>query len=237
MSRSFPPCLALGLVVTGLAAGPAAAQRREIARIDDATEVLVDLQTLKIRGIPARLMADAQGVAIFPHVVKGGFLIGGRVGHGVVVTRNAAGGWDDPVFAHLGGASIGFQAGVQAADVVLVFKTRNSLDRILKGKRKLTLGADASVAAGPVGRQAEAGTDARMQAEVYSYSRARGLFAGVALGGAVIHADPDGDETFGRFESAEKARAVARLKAKLTEMSVETRDDLPPRKIPPADRR
>jgi lipid-binding SYLF domain-containing protein len=121
---------------------------------------------------------------------------------------------------HLGGASIGFQAGVQAADVVLVFKSRNSLERILKGKRKLTLGADAAVAAGPVGRQAEAATDARLAAEVYSYSRARGLFAGVALGGAVIHADPDDHPVF-RADTPEKARAVADLKAKLIEMSID----------------
>ena len=125
-------------------------------------------------------------MAIIPNVIKAGFVIGGRGGHGLIATRDRNGAWTGVTFVDLGGASFGLQAGVESADVVLVFKTRNSLDRILGGRGKLTLGADAAIAAGPIGRQAEAGTDAQLRAEIVSYSRSRGLFAGVALDGAAI---------------------------------------------------
>ena len=121
-------------------------------------------------------------------MIKAGFLIGGRGGHGLIATRDRNGAWSGVTFVDLGGASFGLQAGVESTDVVLVFKTRNSLDRVLSGRGKLKkrLGVDAAIAAGPVGRQAEAGTDARLRAEIVSYSRSRGLFAGVALDGAAI---------------------------------------------------
>src|SRR5206468_3731242 len=102
-----------------------------------------------------------------------------------VMAKDKNGNWGEPVFVNLGGASVGFQAGVEATDVLLVFRDRKSLDRLLDGKGKVTLGADAEVAAGPVGRMAAAATDAKIQAEILSYSRSRGLFAGVSFEGAV----------------------------------------------------
>src|SRR5262245_56897504 len=122
--------------------------------IQTAADVLQEIQAIPARGIPTHLLADAQGIAIIPDVLKAGFIVGGRGGHGLVFSRNPDGTWSEPAFITIGGASVGFQAGVQSTDVVLVFKNRKSLERVLQGKNKLTLGADVGIAAGPVGRQA-----------------------------------------------------------------------------------
>ena len=191
----------LALLVAGLAlsappAGPVPVWSRELATVESAAEVLQALTVVPFPAIPRALLQDAQGLAIIPGVIKAGFVVGGRHGHGVVLVRNPDGSWGNPVFVTLTGGSIGWQIGVQSADIVLVFKTRNSLDRILQGRSKLTLGGDVAVAAGPVGRQAEAGTDGRLQAEIYSYARSRGLFAGLSLEGAGLWADHAADAAF-----------------------------------------
>ena len=129
-------------------------------------------------------MQDAAGVAVIPHVVKAGFVFDGRFGRGVVLARQPDGTWSNPIFLTLAGGGVGWQVGVESTDVILVFKTRESLDRLMGGKDKITLGADVAVAAGPVGRQAEAATDAQLKAEIFSYSRSRGLFLGAFAGGS-----------------------------------------------------
>jgi lipid-binding SYLF domain-containing protein len=134
-------------------------------------------------------MCDAEGIAIVPGLLKGGFVIGVRHGRGVLVVRDESGAWRAPVFITITGGSIGWQAGVQATDVVLVFKTKSSVQGLMNGK--FTIGGDVAAAAGPVGRQAQAATDARLKAEIYSYSRSRGLFAGVSLDGSAIQMDPN----------------------------------------------
>jgi len=187
--------------------------------LERAAEVLDDLAKIPLKGIPPKLLFDAQGVAIIPRVLKAGFVFAGRGGHGIVIARDKDGNWGDPVFVNLGGASVGFQIGVEATDVVFVFRKRTSLDRILEGKGKVTLGADAAVAAGPVGLTVAAATDARLDAEILSYSRSRGVFTGVSIDGAVIHADGKGNEMF--RSNPEAMKAVETLKAKLTEMSKE----------------
>lgn len=196
--------------------------------LKDSVDVLNELSQIQLKGIPPALLADAQGVAIIPHVVKAGFIVGGSGGHGVVVTRGPDGTWSNLTFISIGGASVGLQAGVQSADVVLVFKTRKGLDRLLNGKNKLTLGADVSIAAGPIGRQAEAATDGKLQAEIVSYSRTRGLFAGVALDGAVIHNERDLNARFAFDAGPETIKAAEALRARLTEMCA------PPAVIPAA---
>lgn len=175
--------LAFGLVF------PAAAQTlgREEGIMQASTAVLTEIMAIPARSIPQSLLAGAQGVAVIPNVIKGGFIIGARYGAGVLAIRDNNGHWQAPVFITLTGGNVGFQAGVQATDVVLVFKTRQSVQRILGGK--FTLGADAAAAAGPVGRQASAGTDLQLKAEIYSYSRSRGLFAGVSIDGSVLKTD------------------------------------------------
>ena len=191
----------------------------------DATEILTELSTIPAKGIPAAILADAQGVAIIPHVVKAGFVVAGSGGHGLVMVRDVNGNWSTPVFLNFGGGSVGFQAGVESTDVVLVFRNRTSLDRLLAGNGKITLGADASVAAGPIGRQAMAGTDVKLEAEILSYSRSRGLFAGVALDGSVIHPDAHSNALFVADTRSETAKQVEKLKSVLNTMSS---DRLPP---------
>jgi lipid-binding SYLF domain-containing protein len=209
---------ALGLTL--LLAAPASAFPPAPARtVQAAIDVLNDLAAVPEIGIPASLLADAQGIAILPHTVKAGFVLGGRAGHGVILTRDRNGAWSGVTFVNLGGASVGFQAGVESADEVLVFRTHHSLDRILSGKSKLTLGADAAIAAGPIGRQAEAGTDARLQAEIWSYSRSRGLFAGVALDGAALLYDRRANAEYLRDQSPVLAQQTLHLLARLTELS------------------
>jgi len=157
------------------------------AIVDQAGHVLKEIMAAPEKRIPRWMLADAEAIAVVPDVVKGGFVVGGRFGRGVVIVRDEQGAWHAPSFVTLTGGSFGFQAGLQATDVILVFKTRNSVKGLMDGK--FTVGADASVAAGPVGRQAAAATDGNLRAEIYSYSRSRGLFAGVALDGSVLQVD------------------------------------------------
>jgi lipid-binding SYLF domain-containing protein len=188
--------LLLSVPIVALVLAPQArADGRESAIVTLANEVLKEFNQIPEKGIPAALMADAQGVAVFPDVVKAGFVLGGRHGRGVLLVRDPAGNWANPVFVVVSGGSVGWQAGVQSTDVVLVFKNRGGVDGLLK-RRKVTLGADAGVAAGPIGRKAEAATDAQLKSEIYSYSRSRGLFLGVSLEGSVLRIDPEGTDRY-----------------------------------------
>lgn len=179
--------LAALVISAAVASGAAVAQEREEARLLLATQTIEELSAMPDQNIPDWLLVRAHGIAVIPGVIKVGLGLGGRGGKGVLVVRNDRGGWTNPVFVRLAGGSFGWQAGVQQADVVLVFTSRDGIDGITDGK--LTLGADASVAAGPVGRSTSAATDPNFQAEVYSYSRTRGLFAGLALDAAAITID------------------------------------------------
>jgi len=170
-----------------LSSGFAQADTALDERVDAATEVLQQLNRIPEKGIPPSLLKNAYGVAVIPNVIKAGFLIGGSFGKGIMVVRQPDGRWSNPVFIGIGGGSVGWQAGVQGTDIVLVFKSAKGVDNIAKGK--FTLGADANVAAGPVGRQASAATDANLNAEIYSYSRNRGLFAGVSFEGEWLSMD------------------------------------------------
>ncbi len=197
-----------------LSSGFAAAQHTVRRTIDESSEVLTAMETIPAKCIPQAVLADAQGVAIIPRVVKAGFVVGGRAGHGLVYSKLPDGSWTGPAFVHIGGASIGLQAGIEGTDLVLVFKTRRSLERIIQGKDKLTLGGDASIAAGPIGRDAQAGTDGALRAEIYSYSRSRGLFAGVSFEGAVITYDRELNREFERSGPEIRAEA-AKLAGKI----------------------
>jgi len=194
------------LLVTALLAAPAAVAQTvptvagpEVQTVVAARQTLDQFFGLQLESIPPNMLRAASGVAIFPNMIKGGFILGVNYGRGVLHVRGADGSWTAPVMVTMGGGSIGFQAGVQAADIVLVFKTPQSLTNILNGQ-KVTLGADAAVAVGPVGRQANAATDARLGAEIYSYARSRGLFLGVSLGGADLSVDHNADGVlYGRY--------------------------------------
>ncbi|MFC5571164.1 lipid-binding SYLF domain-containing protein [Lysobacter yangpyeongensis] len=179
----LPLSLALSLAFAGNAiAGP-----EEDQRAVDAVRVLTEVQRIPESAIPDKLFDEARAIVVVPDTLKVGLLLGGRRGHGLVSVKNPDGSWSNPSFVKLTGGSIGFQAGVQSADVVLVFRGERGLDSIVNGK--ITLGADAGVAAGPVGRSAATATDGQLKAEIWSWSRARGLFAGIALDGAVLSID------------------------------------------------
>ena len=175
------------LSVALLAAAPVFAGPQEDQRSRNAVRVLAEIQNIPEQAIPDKLLDDARAIVVIPDTIKAGLVIGGRRGHGLMSVKNPDGSWSNPVFIKLTGGSIGFQAGVQSSDVILVFRNDRSLDNIVNGK--FTLGADAGVAAGPVGRNAAAATDGQLKAEIWSWSRARGLFAGVALDGAVLQID------------------------------------------------
>ncbi len=162
-----------------------------LKRANDAVTVLAQVQQAPDKAIPQDLLRNAKAIVVVPNVVKAGLVFGGQHGRGLVSVRGADGTWSNPVFLSLTGGSIGFQAGVSATDVVLVFRTQRGVDSLVDGK--FTIGVDAAAAAGPVGRNAHASTDAQFKAEIYSYSRSRGLFAGVALNGSVLHIDYDAD--------------------------------------------
>ena len=149
--------------------------------------VLDEIMAIPAKQIPQSLLAEARGVAIIPNVVKGGFIVGVRHGRGVMLVKDDSGNWLPSTFVSITGGSVGWQAGLQSTDVVLVFQTRNSVNNLMNGE--LTVGVDAAAAAGPVGRQAAAATDASLSAEIYSYSRSRGLFAGVSVDGSVVQVD------------------------------------------------
>ncbi|MES9961808.1 MAG: lipid-binding SYLF domain-containing protein [Sedimenticola sp.] len=185
MRRAIQRVVATALAALFLPLGWAlAASSDQEAKMAEVLEVLGELQRIPEESIPPALLENAGAVAIIPNVVKVGLVIGGRYGKGVVTVRKEDGRWSAPLFLTVTGGSVGWQLGAQSTDVVLVFKSRKSVDSLVDGK--FTLGADAAIAAGPVGRQAAAATDVQLQSEIFSYSRSRGLFVGIALDGASL---------------------------------------------------
>ena len=178
-----------------VAAPLAVASDREddAARTEKAAQVFQEIMNTPDRGIPHDLLDKAKCVAIIPGDKKFAFIFGGSYGRGVATCRTA-GGWSAPMFVAIDGGSVGYQIGGSSTDLVMLFMNDHALNSLLGDKFKL--GADASVAAGPVGRSAAAGTDVRLNAEILSYSRSKGIFAGVSLDGAVVQADKSGDEAF-----------------------------------------
>ena len=177
---------------------PALASDRDddIGRIQKATQVFHEIMTTPDKGIPRDLLEKATCVAIIPGEEKAAFIFGGNYGKGLATCRTANG-WSAPMFVAVGGGSVGFQIGGSFTDVVMLFMNDHALQSLMGDKFKI--GADATVAAGPVGRQAAAGTDVRLNAEILSYSRSKGVFAGVSVNGAVVQADHSGDKAmYGR---------------------------------------
>jgi lipid-binding SYLF domain-containing protein len=179
--------LALSLLTLAIASPAAQADSRTDQRLEESRAVFESFTFLTEQSIPTWLLERSYGVIVFPRVIKGALILGGRGGRGVMAVRNADGSWSSPVFVTLGGANIGFQWGVQSTELVLVLMSQRSVEGIAGGK--VTLGADASVAAGPVGRAAGAATDATFKAQVLSYARNEGIFIGVSLDGSIISVD------------------------------------------------
>lgn len=170
------------------------AQEKQEKKIEASTVVLSDFGKMK-ESIPSSLLEVTQGIIIVPKMINaGGFFVGGKRGRGIAMIKKADGSWSNPVFITMTGGSVGPQIGIQSVDLVLIFKHSNSLSDIKKSS--FTLGGDLSVTAGPVGRNSTASTDYKLDAEVYSYSRSKGLFAGISLNGASLAVDQSANTAF-----------------------------------------
>lgn len=168
-------------------------ESKAVDRVQAAADVLNEIQSAPDSGIPQEILGKAECVAVVPSMLKGGFIVGAKYGRGLASCRTPKG-WSTPAFFMLEGGSVGFQIGGQAVDLVMLIMNNDGMQHLLASK--VALGADASVAAGPVGRHAEGNTDWKMRAQVLTYSRARGVFAGVSLNGAVMKQDKDSTREF-----------------------------------------
>jgi lipid-binding SYLF domain-containing protein len=169
-------------------------EKDEVEKIEKALEVLEEIIMLPEEGLPDFILRKAHGIAIIPGVIKAAYGIGGQFGKGVFLIRDKDEDWSNPCFITITGGSLGWQIGVQKIDIILVFMSQEGVGDITEGT--VTLGADASITAGPMGRRAEASTDLELEAEIYSYSKSRGLFAGVSIQGAQIKVDDDANRDF-----------------------------------------
>jgi len=183
----FVSVASLGLVLPALASD----RDDDLGRVQKATQVFQEIMRTPDKGIPQDLLEKAKCVAIIPGEEKAAFIFGGNYGKGLATCRTANG-WSAPMFVAVGGGSVGFQIGASFTDVVLLFMNDHALQSLMSDKFKI--GADVTVAAGPVGRQASANTDLKLSAEILSYSRSKGVFAGVSVDGAVVQADHSGDK-------------------------------------------
>ncbi len=182
-------CIGVLVLVTTAAWSQSGTRSADLDRIQSSTTILSQIMEAPDRGIPDSIMSGAKCIAVVPSMLKVSFIFGANYGKGIATCRTATG-WSTPAFFRIEGGSFGFQAGGQASDLVLIIRTDDGMQHLLQSKFKL--GADASAAAGPVGRDTQAATDLTMRAQVLTYSRSRGLFLGVSLSGAVIRQD-DGD--------------------------------------------
>ena len=201
MRNAFPRLSHAAAVVTAAllvaSAGAASAQSNEEKRITESTTVLETLVRAPDQGIPEHILSRAEAIVVIPSLVKGGFIVGAQHGRGVMSVRNReTNTWSAPGFIALTGGSIGWQIGLQAVDLVLLVMNKDGVKDLLANEFKF--GANASVAAGPVGRQGEASTDASLSAQILAYSRAKGLFAGLSLEGASLRIDKDANKDFYR---------------------------------------
>lgn len=216
------------LITLCLLSGIVKSQDKAHDKVEAAAKVLTDFTKMK-ENIPSQLLKITEGIIVIPKLINAGFVVAGKRGKGVAVVKLEDGSWSNPVFITLTGGSVGFQAGVQSVDLVLVFKNRETLEKI--GNGSFTLGGDISVTAGPVGRNSSASTDYKLEAEVYSYSRSKGLFAGISLSGSALDVDDKSNESFyGQATdaktifadaSANPDAAVKTLKTALKNMYVE----------------
>jgi lipid-binding SYLF domain-containing protein len=193
MNKSLLVVLVLCLNVATFGADEQSRTSKAALRAQAAADVLDEIQGAPDKGIPQEVLGSAECVAVVPSLLKGGFIVGGRFGRGLASCRTPKG-WSAPAFFTVKGGSVGFQIGGQAVDLVMLIMNNDGMQHLLSSQ--FSLGADASVAAGPVGRHAEGNTDWKMRAQVLTYSRARGIFAGVSLAGAVINQDKDSTREF-----------------------------------------
>ena len=212
MKNKFINGVVTALCLTALLSAAALAQGKlkdEINQSQKAAEVFREIMDTPDKDIPRDILAKAECVAVFPQVIKAGFIVGGRGGRGVASCRTPSG-WSAPAFFNLGGGSVGLQIGAQATDFILLFMDKDGLNNLLSDK--FEIGGDASVAAGPVGRQVGASTNLTLDAKILSYSRSKGLFAGLELKGVVIKPDKDDmRDVYGNGVTAKEALQDSKL--------------------------
>jgi lipid-binding SYLF domain-containing protein len=179
-------------------------------RLDNATQVMHEIMGMPDKGIPEEVLEHAKCLAVVPHMVKGGFVFGGKGGKGVATCRTANG-WSAPAFITISGGNWGLQIGVEAVDLVMIIQNEKGMQKLLESN--FHLGADASAAAGPVGRHAEAGTNWKMDTEILTYSRAKGVFAGLTLEGASIRQDDDSRHAIYGHKATTRALLLGKVSA------------------------
>lgn len=207
-------CLSAGVLYGGESAA---------TRLKTSAEVLTEVMSAPDKGIPEELLENAQCIVIVPGIKKAAFIVGGQYGKGFIECRRASGkGWSAPAAVKVEGGSFGFQIGGSETDAIMLVMNKRGAEKLLSSK--FTLGADASVAAGPVGRSVAANTDAKMQAEILTYSRARGVFAGIALDGATLR--PDNDTNTEMYGGRLTNKQILRGATKATEAGTELAADL-----------
>lgn len=182
------------MLVLAAGVGAQSEKNEEAKRVANATTVFSEIMAAEDSAIPTSILGKAEGIAVFPTTLKAGFVVGGMRGRGVLSVRGESGTWSAPAFLTLTGGSVGLQVGGQATDLVLIIMNRRGLENLVRNQFKV--GADASVAAGPVGRDTQASTDIQMRAQILSYSRARGVFAGITINGSTIRQDRDANQRF-----------------------------------------
>jgi lipid-binding SYLF domain-containing protein len=195
--------LLLSIFLLTAISGMSEGRKDEVQRLQRATDVFSEIMRTPDKGIPNDLLDKAECVAIVPGLKKGGLGIGGRYGKGVVMCRQPGRKWSAPSFMTVEGGSVGLQIGFQQIDLVMLIMNREGMEKLVGDK--FTVGADASAAAGPVGRQASAETNIRLDAQILTYSRAKGLFAGITLNGAVVKQDKDDNRDFYGKETSARA--------------------------------
>ena len=202
--RTMKPVVASVIAVLMATSAFAQLKKHDIEKLNEAATVLTELRNGPDNGIPDSIWSKAQCVVVIPDLKKAGFIVGGEHGEGVMSCKHANT-WGPPVFMEMTKGSVGFQAGIQSADLVLLVMNQSGVEKLLRNK--VTLGADASIAAGPVGRAGSAATDAQLSAEMLSYSRAKGLFAGIDLSGGSLN--PDASKNERAYGANASARDIA----------------------------
>ena len=202
--RLFANILFILIMISSLLVATAEAGIKEREKIEQSIRTLEEIMANPEEGLPPSLLGKAEAIAIIPNVIKAGVIIAGRFGRGVMLVRDENGKWGHPIFMTIGGGSLGFQVGAESTDVIVVFKDKRATEKIFRGK--MILGADATVAAGPVGSRAEAMGDEKFRARILTYHRNRGLFAGVSLEGSVLSVDDEWNHDY--YEKPLSAREL-----------------------------
>ena len=217
-----------GAVLSTTLASAQPSAPNEVDRVQDAAVVLSELASAPDKAIPRAVLERAEAIAVFPGLKKAGFVVGGQWGRGMIAVRDASGHWSAPAFLRLAGGSFGAQIGAQEVDLVLVVMNKRGVDNLLRNEFKI--GGEASATAGPVGREASASTDLQMRAEILSYSRSRGLFAGATINGASVAEDKDANAKF--YGQPYTSQEVVAGKVSSTPATVKTFADALSRYVP-----